>query len=242
MPAKPKNRDRYDYDVALSFAGDDRHVAEKLASILRQDGVRVFYDLYEQAQLWGKDLYQHLTSVYRDKAKYCIVFVSRPYAEKLWPRHELRQAQARAFRESKEYLLLLRLDDTELPGVSSTIGYVDLRQHDIASVHQLVLKKLFGDELGDKDVAELTWRGDLVPFRGDKVASFWPKKLEKAQEKTTYVVEIPRVRYGKEKHKWHGRACHDCSAKKGEYHVPGCDVEECPACGRQAYGCRCIVE
>jgi len=69
-----KAENDYEYDVALSFAGEDRAVVESLASLLRDDGVRVFYDRYEQAQLWGKDFYQHLTSVYRDKAQYCIVF------------------------------------------------------------------------------------------------------------------------------------------------------------------------
>ena len=234
--------EEYEYDVALSFAGEDRAVAENLASLLRQDGVRVFYDLYEQAQLWGKDLYQHLTIVYRDKARYCVVFASRPYAEKLWPRHELRQAQARAFQENREYLLLLRLDDTELPGVNATIGYVDLRRHDIAAVRKLLLAKLFGEDVEDEDLPELTWRGERVEFRGEEVASFWPSKLEKAQQKTTYIVELPRVRYGEEKHKWQGKRCHDCAAVPGEYHVPGCDVEECPACGGQALGCSCIRE
>ena len=34
----------YEYDVALSFAGEDRHHAEKLANLLKSGGYRVFYD------------------------------------------------------------------------------------------------------------------------------------------------------------------------------------------------------
>lgn len=75
--------DNYEYDIALSFAGEDRQAAESLADGLRDCGVRVFYDRYEQAQLWGKDLYQHLQSVYRDRAKYCILFISANYANKV---------------------------------------------------------------------------------------------------------------------------------------------------------------
>ena len=50
--------------------------SQKLATTLRRAGARVFYDHYEQAELWGKDLYQHLQTVYRDEAKYCVILVS----------------------------------------------------------------------------------------------------------------------------------------------------------------------
>src|ERR1035437_6451672 len=49
-----------EFDIALSFAGEDREVVDVLAALLKERGVRVFYDKYEQAQLWGTDLYQHL--------------------------------------------------------------------------------------------------------------------------------------------------------------------------------------
>ncbi len=37
-----------------------------------------------------------------------------------------------------------------------------------------------------------------------------------------------------------GKRCHDCGAKPGHYHHPGCDVEECPGCGGQLIGCECL--
>ena len=46
--------DDYRYDVCLSFAGEDRDYVNKVAEELRSAGVRVFYDLYEQVDLWGK--------------------------------------------------------------------------------------------------------------------------------------------------------------------------------------------
>ena len=33
--------------------------------------------------------------------------------------------------------------------------------------------------------------------------------------------------------------CHDCGAKPGEYHHPGCDMERCPVCHAQLITCNC---
>ncbi len=132
----------YKYQIALSFAGEDRAYAEELAEILSSKNISVFYDKYEKAQLWGKDLYQHLQKVYKDMAQYCVVFLSNSYAEKLWTKHELKQAQARAFKESEEYILPIKIDSTEIPGINETIGYIDLREDSISTVADLILQKL----------------------------------------------------------------------------------------------------
>lgn len=137
-----RNADNYSYDISLSFAGDDRNIAERLAEILRFNGIRVFYDRHEQAKLLGKDLYQYLQRVYRDEACYCVIIISEKYAKKLWTKHELKQAQARAFKESHEYILPLRLDDTEIPGINPTTGYIDLREQTIDDVAGIIIRKI----------------------------------------------------------------------------------------------------
>jgi len=234
--------DIFEYDIALSFAGEDRAIVDELAATLAEEGVRVFYDNYEKAQLWGKDLYQHLQIVYKDRARYCIVFVSEAYAKKVWTRHELKQAQARAFKENKEYILPVRLDDTEIPGLNATTGYIDLRHHSVAELNEVIIEKLFGPGIDQDDLAELTWQGERLEFRGQEVASFWPDKLKRSQAVTHYIARVPRIRYGEEPDDWGADKypCHDCGAIKGEYHVPSCDVEHCPVCGDQAISCGCI--
>ena len=136
----------YDYDVTLSFAGEDRMHAEELAKLLRTDGYKFFYDKYERDQLWGKDLYAHLSSVYKDRARYCVMFLSKHYAQKLWTNHERQSAQARAFQESEEYILPIRLDDTEIPGIPATVGYLDLRSMSIPQIYQVLVEKLSGEQ------------------------------------------------------------------------------------------------
>ena len=133
------------YDVALSFAGEDRHHAKRLAELLDACGYSVFYDDFERAQLWGKDLYVDLSSVYRNLARYCVVFMSKHYAQKPWTNHERRSAQARAFEEDREYILPVRIDDTEIPGILPTDGYLDLRSMTIEEIYQALVKKLSGN-------------------------------------------------------------------------------------------------
>ena len=132
------------YDVALSFAGEDRHYAQKLAELLKAEGYSVFYDEFERARLWGKNLYIHFSSVYKDQARYCVMFLSKHYTRKLWANHELKSAQARAFEESQEYILPVRLDDTEIPGILPTVGYLDLDSMTIEEIYQALVEKLSG--------------------------------------------------------------------------------------------------
>ena len=132
----------YEYDVTLSFAGEDRTYAEALVEILKNDGYEVFYDKYEWARLWGANLYDEFSAVYKDKARYCVMFVSEHYAQKLWTNHERQTVQARAFQESEAYILPILLDDTEIPGILPTVGYLDLRSMSIEDVYSVLSEKL----------------------------------------------------------------------------------------------------
>jgi len=146
MQKKSKEKSTlYKYDFGLSVAGEDRKYAEELALLLRKESVKVFYDRDEEAELWGQDLYQKFQQIYGKKCRFFIPFVSKNYIEKRWPKHELKQAQARDFKSDVEYILPLRLDDTELPGLNETTAYVDLRIKSIEEVSQLCLTKLVRD-------------------------------------------------------------------------------------------------
>src|SRR5688572_3604856 len=104
------------FDIALSFAGEDRQFVDEVANILRGKGVSIFYDKFEETELWGKNLYEHLSDVYSNQALYTIMFISEHYNKKLWTNHERKAAQSRAFQENQEYILPARFDNTEIPG------------------------------------------------------------------------------------------------------------------------------
>jgi hypothetical protein len=136
----------YDYDVALSFAGEERNYVRAVAASLRSQEVKVFFDEYEQVDMWGKDLYEHLHEVYSTKAKYCVIFISEAYSRKIWTTHERKSAQERALQEHREYILPARFDDTELPGIGSTTGYIDLRNLAPDELAKIIVEKLGGSQ------------------------------------------------------------------------------------------------
>ena len=82
----------------------------------------------------------------------------------------------------------------------------------------------------------------------------YAERYAEAQKVVAYEIggrEYPRIPYGQERRgglAWHldasGRPhpCGDCAVQPGEYHLPGCDVEECPRCGRQSTSCDCDGE
>ena len=142
----------YSYDVALSFAGEDRAYVDEVANILKQEGIHVFYDDFEKENLWGENLYTHLREVYSEKAQYTIMFCSKYYARKLWTNHERESAQERAFRENKTYILPVRFDDTKIPGILDTIGYIDLRNTSADKLCKLIIRKLGRNSIARSEV------------------------------------------------------------------------------------------
>lgn len=130
------------YEVAFSFAEEDRAYVREVANALNEHGVRVFYDEYETAALWGKNLYSHLRDVYSNQARYTVIFISHYYASKVWTNLERESAQARALRENREYILPARFDSTELPGMLETVGYVNLQGLPPSGLAKLILAKI----------------------------------------------------------------------------------------------------
>jgi len=148
-PAKRREaaraRTRRRYDVALSFAGEDREYVRRVADSLVGVEVTVFFDEFEQVNLWGADLAEHLGKVYSEDAHFVVLFASRSYAEKAWPNHEKQFALGRHLRGEKGRILPVRIDDTEIPGLPPTIGYLDARVLTAEKLASLVRAKVDSD-------------------------------------------------------------------------------------------------
>lgn len=132
------------YDVVLSFASEERTYVEAVADYLKEQGIRVFYDGYEneEVKMWGEDLAEVLDQIYRGNARYCVMFISQNYAKKVWPNYERKSAVAKAITEKQAYILPARFDATEVPGIKPTVKYIDLNVKTPQQLGQMILLKL----------------------------------------------------------------------------------------------------
>ena len=130
------------YDVALSFAGEQRRYVHQVAEALSEKGVTVFYDNFETADLWGKNLHTHLEEVYGRKARFTVMFLSDAYARKVWTKHERKAAQARAATMNADYILPVRFDETRIPGLSAKVAYLKAEDYTPERLSDEIIKKL----------------------------------------------------------------------------------------------------
>ncbi len=144
---KKKVDKEYEFEVALSFAGEQREYVEELANILKAKGIEVFYDKFNQSQLWGKNLVEYFKEVYYSRSKFCIMFISSAYLQKMWPAHERRNATARDLEEFGEYILPIIFEDNlNVPGLDKYRGYLDAREYSPPQVADIFIEKLEAEE------------------------------------------------------------------------------------------------
>lgn len=133
----------FEYDFVISYAGEDTSFAENLKAQLEENGAKVFYAPDNVAQLWGVNLTESLAEIYSKKALFCIPLISENYVRKQWTRHEWRSAQARALKDiDTAYILPIRLDSSELPGLLETTSIVDVQNYSVNEIVSLAIQKL----------------------------------------------------------------------------------------------------
>jgi hypothetical protein len=128
------------YDVSLSFAGEQRDYVSRVANHLKESGISVFYDEFED--LWGKDLVVELDRVYGSGSRYIVIFVSQEYINKSWTNHERQSALAGRISRRDDSVLPVHFDSTKLPGLPSTIGYLSIHNIGPKDLASRIIRKL----------------------------------------------------------------------------------------------------
>lgn len=83
------------YDFALSFAGENRNLAEPLAQQLLSREISVFYDRNEQHRILANDVEEYLAPIYRSESRFVVPLLSNDYPKKIWTKFESEQFKQR---------------------------------------------------------------------------------------------------------------------------------------------------
>jgi len=128
--------------VAISYASEQIEYARRVADILKAKGVKVFFDKFFETKMWGKDLAEYLKTVYYKESRYCMIFISKDYVSKAWPTFELKCAIAKSIESMGEYILPIRFDDSEVPGLVPTMKYLSAIEKTPEQIADMFMEKL----------------------------------------------------------------------------------------------------
>lgn len=134
----------FQYDVCFSFASEQVAYVEKVYLALKANNVKVFFDRASdiEVQLWGSNLLEQFYNVYKKQSRFCVIFISKEYEHKAWTRFERRSALERAFGTEDIYILPVRFDKIELPGLHGATKYIDANKRTPEELADIIIQKI----------------------------------------------------------------------------------------------------
>lgn len=118
---------RYDWDFAISFAGENRDLAKSIADLLEILDCTVFYDQYYEANYLGTAWSQQFKEIFGTKSRYVVCLLDKHHAEKIWPTFE---RECFTPRVADGDVIPVYLDDTPFVGIPKDIVGIDFKACD----------------------------------------------------------------------------------------------------------------
>jgi hypothetical protein len=108
----------YEYDFALSFAGENRELARYIAGQLEILDARVFFDEYFEANFLGRAWSNEFKKIFAETSRLVVCLLDKHHNEKIWPTFERECFQPRV---ADADVIPIFLDDTVFVGIPSDI-------------------------------------------------------------------------------------------------------------------------
>lgn len=103
------------YDLAFSFAGEQRSYVEATKVACEALGLRVFYDRDKNNEWWGKNFIVEQRKVYGSQTRFFVPFISTEYLAKPIPNDEFQAAMMTAVKRGDAYVLPVLMDAVDVP-------------------------------------------------------------------------------------------------------------------------------
>lgn len=131
---------KHKYDIAISYANEQKSYVKKLAEALLNHHMRIFADFLEPNRFWGEDLPTELRKIYHDECKYILIILSKEYAQKGFSQFEGKVASERHITGDKFFVI--KYDDVTLPWLNTSIGYIDSSAYNETELAALLVDKI----------------------------------------------------------------------------------------------------
>lgn len=142
--ASPSAFEARQFRVALSFPGEHRSLVCAVADHLKSElgSNSVFYDNDYVAELARPNLDLLLQRIYHDNSDLIAVFLCGDYVAKEWCGLEWRAIRDIIKQRRDATVMLLRLDQAEVPGLFSIDGHIDITTWSPAQIAEAIVKRL----------------------------------------------------------------------------------------------------
>ncbi|MCA1705675.1 MAG: toll/interleukin-1 receptor domain-containing protein, partial [Actinobacteria bacterium] len=120
-----------DYDIAVSFAAEQRDYVERTVTAAKSLTLRVFYDRDMSHTWWGRNFVVEQRKVYGQRALHFVPFISIEYLARPYPRDEFSYAMLRVVEREDRYILPVLVGEVVVPPelLHPCIGYLRAEEH-----------------------------------------------------------------------------------------------------------------
>ena len=149
----------HEYDFAISYAGEDRLIAEDIYNKIKEEygDYSVFLAENEKHQFVGKDGESFFEDLF-SKSKQVIVIISKYYKQKKWPRFEWDVILERS---AENRFIPIKLDDTKIIGLPSNIIYVPYENNSV-KIAKIAIYKLLQYEKNKRFRVKLILKKPMI--------------------------------------------------------------------------------
>lgn len=132
----------FEFDFAISFAGENRKLAKTIADLLEVIDCTVFYDEYYETNYLGTAWNKQFKEIFGTNSRYVICLLDKNHSEKIWPTFERDIFTPRV---PDAAVIPIYLDDTTFAGIPHDIvgiNFKNLNHDDTDLVTDKIVYKL----------------------------------------------------------------------------------------------------
>ena len=115
------------YDIAVSYASEQRAYVERFVKRLEAHKLSVYYDRNAQAKMVGKILDQELHKIYIQESACCVLFLSEAYVTKPVTRYESQIILSETIYKDN-FMYILKFDPVSIPGLNRNFIYSSIAE------------------------------------------------------------------------------------------------------------------